>query len=112
MTDEAALRRIAIAMIEGIDASASNDSKRLHQRYLRHMRLHPESSFTDASIEARIGFIAEVLESPAVPWFVCPVCSGNYFGSTFENVDGRIFVTERQCHDELGVGCRWRGAAT
>lgn len=37
--------------------------------------------------------------------FSCPVCHGTYFGT------GDIGETPwvRQCHDELGVRCRWEG---
>lgn len=38
--------------------------------------------------------------------FTCPKCGGHWFGST-SGPNHRI--VERECHDEHGIGCRWRG---
>lgn len=39
------------------------------------------------------------------PWFVCPVCGGGHFGTQ----DIKASPVIRCCHDEFGVGCKWRG---
>jgi len=39
------------------------------------------------------------------PWFVCPKCGGSHFGT--HDVTATPII--RTCHDEFGVGCKWRG---
>ena len=46
---------------------------------------------------------------PVMKQFVCPACNSSHFGSRCDKIDGKIIVTEQQCHDEFGVGCKWRG---
>lgn len=37
--------------------------------------------------------------------FSCPQCHGTHFGT--EGAKAEVWV--RRCHDEYGVGCRWKG---
>lgn len=97
------LRRIAVAMSEAF--CDSDDAKNLHRRYQQQSNADPSLSVTECVVQARIGFMAEVLEYPA-PWFTCPACGGHCFDVAMNGPD----VLFRTCDDEFGKECTWRGS--
>lgn len=91
-----ALRRIAIALRDWDDwdvINTSEDCERLQQRYVRHQR--QGMSVVESAIEARAGFMAEVLAN----------LDGHHFGSILDDAHN---IKNRVCNDEFGN--RWRGS--
>jgi hypothetical protein len=42
--------------------------------------------------------------------FICPKCSGEYFGRDTANENGEVVVLRTvRCHDQFGIGCKWHG---
>jgi hypothetical protein len=58
----------------------------------------------DAELREAVKAMRE--ETLADTKFCCPSCQGAHFGSSLDT-EGNI--VERECHDEFGHGCRWRG---